>query len=203
MKAAVILALLALSACDAPAPTQTAALVTTPGAGGHYREDAEKPDRGFQRILAANAELARQRADAEQVATVQSNAIRVPLLSNAGVHYVKLSIAGVCCFLFVIDSGSADVTVSPTLFKAMIKGGYVGKDELIDVQSYRTASGAIIEGVRFRMPPMTIEGLTVRNVTGSVSEGTEDTAMLLGQSFLQKFRYWAIDNRASQLVLGY
>ena len=127
--------------------------------------------------------------------------IRVPLTESGGTPHVAVGIAGVCCFKFTVDSGASDVTVSPAIFKAMVDGGHVTDDDLIDVRKYRTASGAVIEGLRFRMPPMSIGGHTVRNVVGSVSPRSGNT-MLLGQSFLRKFRVWAIDNKAGVLVLG-
>ena len=104
-----------------------------------------------------------------------------------------------CCASFTVDSGAADVSVSPIIFRAMVKGGYVTKEDLIDVQNYTTANG-VVEGLRFRMPPMTVGGHTVYDVIGSVSENSDH--MLLGQSFLRKFKFWAIDNAAGVLVLG-
>jgi clan AA aspartic protease (TIGR02281 family) len=126
---------------------------------------------------------------------------RIALTSRGGggTFRVGVGISGVCCFLFVLDSGASDVSVPPDMFRAMVSDGLITKADLIDVQTYQTASGEV-EGLRFRMPVMQIGGLTVRNVVGSVSEGS---ALLLGQSFLKKFRFWAIDNAKHQLVLGY
>lgn len=125
--------------------------------------------------------------------------VRVPLTDSGGTPHVEVAIAGVCCFPFTVDSGAADVSVSPRLFAAMRKGGHVTDEDLIDVQKYRTANG-VIEGIRFRMPPMTIGGRTVYGVVGSVSPGSH--MMLLGQTFLRKFRFFAIDHAAGVLVLG-
>jgi clan AA aspartic protease (TIGR02281 family) len=128
--------------------------------------------------------------------------IRAPLTAKGGVPYVQVGIDGVCCFPFMVDSGASDVTVSPEVFMAMLNGGHITKEDLIDVVNYRTASGAVIEGLRFRMPPMTVAGKTVHGVTASVSPGTSGVSMLLGQSFLRKFKFWAIDNANGVLVLG-
>jgi predicted aspartyl protease len=128
--------------------------------------------------------------------------IRAPLTAKGGVPYVQVGIAGVCCFPFMLDSGASDVTVSPEMFRAMAKDGIITKEDAIDVVKYRTASGAMIEGLRFRMPPMTVAGRTVHGVVASVSPGTSGVPMLLGQSFLRKFKFWAIDNANGVLVLG-
>ena len=125
--------------------------------------------------------------------------LRVPLHGQGGTPHTMIGIDGVCCFAFTVDSGAADVAVSADIFRAMYKGGHITDDSLIDVKRYQTANG-VIEGLRFRMPPMQIGGHTVYGVIGSVSKGSSN--MLLGQSFLRKFRFWAIDNATGTLVLG-
>jgi clan AA aspartic protease (TIGR02281 family) len=130
----------------------------------------------------------------------QSKTLRVPVMTgHSGTPKVDVAIAGVCCFRFMVDSGASDVSVDVELFKAMINGGHVTKEDAIDVTKYKTANG-VIEGLRFRMPPMTVNGHTVYGVVGSVHKGSD--SMLLGQSFLKRFRFWAIDNGNSTLVLG-
>jgi predicted aspartyl protease len=128
------------------------------------------------------------------------NYIRVPLYATSGgTPVAKVAIDDVCCFNFIVDSGASDVSVSPAVFAAMVKSGRVTEADVIDVVKYRTANG-VTEGLRFRMPPLTIGVRTVYGVIGSVS--LKSNAMLLGQSFLTKFRFWAIDNAAGVLVLG-
>ena len=133
-------------------------------------------------------------------AAPQSKALRVPLTaSRGGTPVVDVAIGGVCCAKFVVDSGASDVSVSPLIFGAMVKGGYLTKADMIDVVNYRTANG-VSKGLRFRMPPLTVGGHTVYGVIGSASPDSD--MMLLGQSFLTKFRFWAIDNNNGALVLG-
>lgn len=127
------------------------------------------------------------------------NFIRVPMSGSGGVATVPVGIVGVCCFHFVVDSGAADVSVSPAIFRALWKGGHITEDDLIDVQQYQTANG-VSEGLRFRIPSLTVGGITVHNVLGSVSKDSD--MLLLGQSFLRRFRFFAIDNRTGELVLG-
>ena len=137
---------------------------------------------------------------AQRNAAAQSNTLRVPLTaSRGGTPVVQVEIAGVCCIGFTVDSGASDVSVSPALWYAMVKGGHITKEDHIDVVKYQTANG-VTEGLRFRMPAMAVGGRTVHGVIGSVSKNSN--AMLLGQSFLRKFRFWAIDNASGDLVLG-
>lgn len=128
------------------------------------------------------------------------HAVRVPLTARGGGHMVQVALAGVCCLPFLLDSGASDVSIPPFLFAALIKGGHVTRADMIDVRTYVTASGTV-EGLRFRMPPITVGGITVRNVVGSVSPDGPPDMLLLGQSFLQRFRSWSIDNTTNELVL--
>ena len=114
---------------------------------------------------------------------------------------VNIAISGVCCFPFLVDSGASDVSVSPDLFRAMVKGGHLTRADMIDVREYQTAAGGSVHGLRFRMPPMTIGNITIRGVVGSVTPGTSDAPLLLGQSFLAAFKSWSIDNQTHELVL--
>ena len=128
------------------------------------------------------------------------NFIRAPLYGGSGgTPRVDVAIDGVCCFKFIVDSGASDVSVSVAIFKALINSGRITKADMIDVVKYQTAAG-VSEGLRFRLPPLTVGGRTVYGVIGSVSP--DSNMLLLGQSFLKKFRFWAIDNNTGTLVLG-
>lgn len=141
-------------------------------------------------------------APVAQQQSAPANLVRVPMVRKGGSTFsVPVCISTVCGFPFLLDSGASDVSVSPMVFKAMVKDGLVTRDDVIDVRNYATASGQSIEGLRFRMPALTVGGITVRGVVGSVSPGTPDGMLLLGQSFLQKFRTWSIDNVTHELVL--
>jgi clan AA aspartic protease (TIGR02281 family) len=122
--------------------------------------------------------------------------------ARSGTYYVDVGIDGVCCFKMMLDTGASDVSVPMGLWYAMIQGGRITNDDHIDVARYRTASG-VVEGLRFIMPPMQIAGVTVRGVVGSVTKGDRGSTILLGQSFLRKFRSWQINNATGQLILAY
>ena len=51
------------------------------------------------------------------------------------------------------------------------------------------------------IPNLQIGTLTVKNVVGSVTPGSN--VLLLGQSFLRKFKSYAIDNQTHQLIVAY
>jgi clan AA aspartic protease (TIGR02281 family) len=121
---------------------------------------------------------------------------------RSGTYYVDVAIADTCCFKMMLDTGATDVSVPLPLWYAMLKGGHITQEDHVGVANYRTANG-VVKGLRFRMPPMTIAGVTVHDVIGSVSKNDTGTTILLGQSFLQKFKAWQIDNTTGQLILAY
>lgn len=121
---------------------------------------------------------------------------------GSGTYYVDVAISRVCCFKMLLDTGASDVSVPIMLWYAMMKDGVITEADHIDVAKYRTANG-VVEGLRFRMPPMTVAGITVHNVVGSVSKNNTGKLILLGQSFLQKFKAWQINNATGQLILAY
>jgi clan AA aspartic protease (TIGR02281 family) len=140
---------------------------------------------------------------ARQAEAPQSRLVRAQMtMGTSGNYYVDVGIAGVCCIKMMLDTGASDVSVPRQLFEAMVEGGHVTRDDLIGVVNYRTANG-VVEGMRFRMPPMQIAGITVDGVAGSVTRGDTGSPILLGQSFLQKFKAWSINNNTGQLVLAY
>lgn len=148
-------------------------------------------------VLPLVAACADAPAPATTAAVAAPASIRVPLQARGGTHTIPVGIAGYD-FPFVVDSGAADVSVSAELFQAMVADGLITKADLIDVVNYQTANG-VVAGLRFRCPPLTVGGRTVYGVICSTHRGA--TMLLLGQSFMQKFRAWAIDNATGELVL--
>jgi clan AA aspartic protease (TIGR02281 family) len=140
-------------------------------------------------------------APAYQAPAQDASLRRVQMRSNGKTFSVSVAIDGICCFPFLIDSGASDVLVSVDLFRAMLKGEHITRSDMIDVVDYSTAGPGKVQGLRFRMPPMTISNVTVHNVTGTVTEHTQNNGMLLGMSFLGKFKSWSIDNQTHELVL--
>lgn len=139
---------------------------------------------------------------AEESSNVPGQRVSRVALTTAGSTFkVQVKIHTTCCFTYILDSGASDMTVSPAMFKAMYQDGILTDDDLIDVQKYRTADGSVMEGLRFKMPTIQVGTVIARNVVGSVSVGSN--VLLLGQSFLRKFRGWSINNQTHELILFY
>ncbi len=62
------------------------------------------------------------------------------------------------------------------------------------------ADGSTERGRTFRIRSLRVGNIVVTNVLASV--GGDDSSALLGQSFLERFRSWSLDNMRHTLVLS-
>jgi len=185
---ALLLAATALTACGAPQQQQASQVAGL--APGCYRVNSTG------QVMCPQAAPTPPPPPTKRVAYAQM------MQGRSGTYFVDVAIDDTCCFKMLLDTGATDVSVPLPLWYAMLKGGHITEADHIGVANYHTANG-VVQGLRFRMPPLTIAGITVNNVIGSVSKNDTGTTILLGQSFLQKFKAWQIDNTTGQLILAY
>jgi clan AA aspartic protease (TIGR02281 family) len=91
--------------------------------------------------------------------------------------------------------------VSPALYNTLVQNGTVTRADMRGTQTYRTANGEPMKGLVFILRSVQVGDKVAYDVEASVSEGVSNNAMLLGQSFLGKFKSWSIDNQYKRLVL--
>ena len=73
------------------------------------------------------------------------------------------------------------------------------QSDFIGSQKYLLADGTIIDSTQFIIRSLKVGDQIVENVHGSI--GAVKGSLLLGQSFLEKFKSWSIDNVSHELVL--
>jgi predicted aspartyl protease len=78
------------------------------------------------------------------------------------------------------------------------KGTIQGSD-IIGEQTYILADGSESKTFAFAIQSLKVGGIVIDNVTGSVAP--QEGSLLLGQSFLERFKSWSIDNTKHVLVL--
>lgn len=122
----------------------------------------------------------------------------IALTQQAGVYALPITI-GVNRYHFILDSGAGEVSISSEVEKQLISSGILKKTDYLINGLYRIADGSIIVCRRVRLRSMKIGNTTVSNVTSSI--GDSAAPLLLGQSFLDKFSSWTIDNKQLQLHL--
>jgi clan AA aspartic protease (TIGR02281 family) len=129
----------------------------------------------------------------------QSSRMGVPLKQHGGIFVVPVEINGAITLEFGVDSGAADVCVPRDVFSTLIRTGTVKDSDIIGEQTYVLADGSKSRSVRFTIRSLKVGDSVVENVKGSVAPA--EGALLLGQSFLERFKSWSINNTNHQLVL--
>ena len=69
----------------------------------------------------------------------------------------------------------------------------------IGKQNYKLADGSTVPSPTFRIRSLTVNKVEIGDVKGTVAPVAGD--LLLGQSFLSRFKSWSIDNARQALVL--
>ena len=127
-----------------------------------------------------------------------ANNSTVHLEKSGGVYNILVTI-GTIKKKFVLDSGASDVALSEEFEKELINAGLIKRGNYIASALYRIADGTIVQCRRLIIPELKIGAFTITNVKASVGIGS--TPLLLGKSFLDKFKKWTIDNLTETLNL--
>lgn len=128
-----------------------------------------------------------------------SSRTEVPLKAAGGVFVVPVEINGTVTLDFAIDSGASDVSVPADVFSTLERAGAIKDSDITGQEIYVLADGSKSQSTTFTIKSLRIGNLIVENVRGSVAP--PQGSLLLGQSFLQRFKSWSIDNTKHELLL--
>ncbi|MGB6757484.1 MAG: retropepsin-like aspartic protease [Xanthobacteraceae bacterium] len=128
-----------------------------------------------------------------------SSTTEIPLKAVNGEFVVPVEINGVITLNFVVDSGATDVFVPSDVVSTLMRTGTIERSDFIGTQTYILADGSESPSNTFIIRSLKIGNARVENVTGSVS--LAKGSLLLGQSFLERFKSWSINNTTHDLVL--
>jgi clan AA aspartic protease (TIGR02281 family) len=123
----------------------------------------------------------------------------VPLKMDSGIFVVPVEINGTMTLDFAIDSGASDVSVPADVFSTLKRAGTVKESDFIGQRTYLLADGSKSQSATFTIRSLKVGNMVVENVSASVA--SSQGSLLLGQSFLARFRSWSIDNTKHELVL--
>lgn len=118
---------------------------------------------------------------------------KIKLTKRGGVYELPVLVNGVIELNFILDSGASDVHIPLSLFKTLINAGKIKREDIIGLETYSIADGSNVENLKIILRKLEIGQFTADNVEASV--GTDDSPLLLGQSFLQNFKNVSIDNQ--------
>lgn len=124
----------------------------------------------------------------------------VPIAAHDGAFAVPVLINGVLTADFIIDSGSADVSIPAGVAAALIKSGTMSARDLIGSKTYVLADGSRVPSETYRLSSLKIGDLVMHDVTVRVA--AEKSHFLLGQSFLSRLKSWSMDNGKLMLLIN-
>ena len=124
---------------------------------------------------------------------------RVPLKRDGGTFGVPIEINGALTLDFIVDSGAADVSVPIDVFSTLLRTGTIQDSDIMGEQTYVLADGSQSKSITFTIRSLKVGDKIVNKVRGSV--GSSGGILLLGQSFLERFKSWSVDNVNHELVL--
>lgn len=124
----------------------------------------------------------------------------IPIEARDGAFVVPVVINGVLTENFIIDSGSADVSIPADVAAALKETGTLTPRDLIGSKTYILADGSRVPSETYRIASLKIGGLTMHNVTVRVA--AEKSHFLLGQSFLSRLKSWSMDNSRQALIIN-
>jgi uncharacterized protein len=125
--------------------------------------------------------------------------IEVPLLPSGGTWTVPVSINDRITLDFTIDSGAADVSIPADVVMTLVRTGSLTDDDFLGKRTYTMADGTTVPSTIFRIRSLKVGNKVLENVTGSIT--SVNGQLLLGQSFLARFRSWSINNQRGVLIL--
>lgn len=123
----------------------------------------------------------------------------IPLKKDSGIYVVPVSANGSATFDCIVDSGASDVNIPTEVFRKLLRAGAVRQSDFVGMEEYTLADGSTQRGRTYRFKSLKVGNIVVANVVASV--GGDGDSGLLGQSFLERFPSWSLDNNHHTLVL--
>lgn len=127
-----------------------------------------------------------------------SHILKIPILKHGDIFLVSIIIGGEEK-KYIFDSGASDVTLNQSTYDKLVGNGIIQFKHRLPKGSYRLADGAIKEYQRTLIPSIIVGGNRVSNIAASIVP--DGQPLLLGKSFLDKFKSWKIDNSKNILII--
>ncbi len=117
-----------------------------------------------------------------------------------GVYVVPVLINDAIPLNFVVDSGAADVSIPADVVMTLMRTGTLKESDYLGEKTYVLGDGSTFPAQTFRIRSLKVGNKVLENVIGSVA--SVKGGLLLGQSFLSRFKSWSIDNNKHALLLS-
>ena len=135
----------------------------------------------------------------QQRPITSTHSLEVHLQQRGGVLVVPVLINERLPLDFIIDSGASDVSIPNDVVSTLMRTGTLTAVDFTGTQTYVLADGSKVPSQTFRIRSLKVGNLVLTNVAASVASA--NGSLLLGQSFLGRFKSWSIDNSRQFLIL--
>jgi clan AA aspartic protease (TIGR02281 family) len=127
--------------------------------------------------------------------------VTLKLIERNGLFELPVRLNDVITLNAAIDSGASQVVIPADVFKTLRRTGtFDDEDELGEEVAYKLADGSVQKGLQIRIRSITVGVTTVTDVIGIVISDDADQ-ILLGQSFLRRFKSVSLDNQKQTITL--
>ena len=116
-----------------------------------------------------------------------------------GVKYVWIKINGIL-LRFIFDTGASDISISPAEVAVLYRQGTLKKEDILDVEYFRDATGRVSAGTKINLREVQIGNKKLQNVSATVMNNI-NAPLLLGQSVLERFGSIEILNEKNLIIL--
>jgi clan AA aspartic protease (TIGR02281 family) len=124
---------------------------------------------------------------------------RVLLASSGGVLVAPVVVNNSMKLNFLVDSGASDVSIPSDVFASLLRSGAITEGDITGSRQFRDANGDTSRAKVFMIRSLKVGNVEVSRVEADVAP--VNAPLLLGQSFLKRFKSWSIDNATQELVL--
>lgn len=150
----------------------------------------------LQRLLSGTSAVVPTAAASPQSSAFGSSIL---MKKEGGTYVVPVLINNAITLGFTVDSGASDVSIPADVVSTLMRAGTILNTDVIGEQVYVLADGSRTKSLKFRIRSLKVGDRVLENVTGSIAP--TKGSLLLGQSFLSRFKSWSIDNNRHALVL--
>jgi clan AA aspartic protease (TIGR02281 family) len=135
----------------------------------------------------------------QNAASSHSSEVRVLLASNGGVLLAPVIINNAIKLNFLVDSGASDVSIPADVFSSLLRSGAITQADITGSRQFEDANGGTSRAKVFIIRSLKVGSIEVAGVEADVAP--VNAPLLLGQSFLKRFKSWSIENATQELVL--
>ncbi len=112
-----------------------------------------------------------------------------PIKAKSNMQYIDLEIGGESVS-YVIDSGASYISITLRMEEALRNMGVLRESDYHGTVDLELADKSIVRVRKVILPMVKIGTLTISNVEAVISDGS----LLLGRSFIAKFKSWNLNN---------